>query len=189
LFRSLPNVLTSIRLILVPFIGAGLWQRHPGRSLVLVLLAGVSDGLDGWLARRFGWETRVGAWLDPLADKALLVTLYLMLGLTGAIPLWVTFLVLGRDLFILLMVGAGFAFTTVREFPPSVWGKLSTIVQIGAAVGFLANTLVRLPVSSWMIQVLVFATALATLWSGFDYGRRGFSTLRAARIDAGHSRR
>ncbi|HZU26027.1 MAG TPA: CDP-alcohol phosphatidyltransferase family protein [Bryobacteraceae bacterium] len=189
MFRSLPNLLTAVRLVLVPFIAASLWNHQPRRALALVFLAGVTDAIDGWLARRFGWATRMGAYLDPVADKSLLVTLYLLFGITGIVPLWLTAIVLGRDIFILLMVAAGFAFTDVREFPPSVWGKLSTIVQIGAAVGFLANAAHMPSVPSSMIEVFVFATALATLWSGFDYGRRGFSILRRVRIDAGQSRR
>src|SRR5262249_21744106 len=151
--------------------------------------AGLTDAFDGWLARRFGWTSRAGAYLDPAADKALLVTLYILFGLTGMIPLWLTFVVLGRDIFILSMVAAGLLFTTIRDFPRSIWGKVSTIVQVGAAVGFLANAAAMPRVPSLMTEVFVFATAAATLWSGVDYGRRGLSMLRAERIDAGHSRR
>src|SRR5579884_2669095 len=133
LFRNLPNFFTTVRIILVPFVAAALWHRRYWLALLLLFAAGVTDGIDGWMARRFGWLSRLGAMLDPAADKALLITLYLVLGLTSVVPLWLTALVLGRDIFIVSMVAVGLAFTTVRNFPPSVAGKISTIVQISAA--------------------------------------------------------
>jgi len=189
LFRSIPNLLTAVRLLLVPLIAIAIWQHQAVRALVIVFAAGITDGFDGWLARRYGWTTRTGAYLDPVADKALLVTVYLLLSLTGKIPLWLTAIVLGRDVFILSMVAAGLALTSVRAFPPSLWGKISTVVQVAAAVGFLANAAQVPLVTGSMVELFVFATAVATLWSGFDYGRRGFLTLRRLRIDAGQQRR
>jgi len=189
LFRNLPNVLTTARLILVPFIGWLLYRRDFGIALLVVFIAGVSDGFDGWLARRNQWTSRIGAYLDPLADKALLVTLFILLGVTKVIPLWLAILVPARDVFILLMVAAGFLLTKVREFPPSIWGKVSTIIQMGAAVGLIANAAAGFRVPYPLIEFVIFTTAAATVWSGFDYARSGLTTLRRLRIDAGGSRR
>jgi len=189
LFRNLPNVLTGLRLILVPFVAERLYRRSYGQALLLVLIAGITDGVDGWLARRFQWTSRAGAYLDPVADKALLVTIYILLGVVHVIPVWLAVLVPGRDVFILMMVAAGFLFTPLREFPPSPAGKISTIVQVSAAVGLIANAAMGWRAPQAVVELLIFATAAATIWSGLDYARRGLAALRRLRIDLGNSRR
>ena len=189
MFRNLPNVLTAIRLILVPFIGERLYRREFGQALALVFIAGITDGVDGWLARAQHWTTRLGAYLDPLADKALLITLYVLLGLVHVVPMWLAMLVPGRDVFILGMVAAGLLFTPVRDFPPSPWGKVSTIVQVAAAVGLLADAAAGRRAPFAVVETLIWTTAVATAWSGLDYARRGLATLRRLRIDAGNPRR
>jgi len=189
LFRSLPNLLTASRLILVPVIAERLARARYAQALALILLAGVTDGLDGWLARRFAWTTRAGAWLDPVADKALLITVYILLGLRGVIPAWLALLIPLRDLFILSMVGVGLMFTRVRDFPPSPWGKLSTIVQIFAALALLADAAAGSALPRAAANALIYITAAITIWSGVDYGRRGLARLRQLRIDDRESRR
>jgi len=189
LFRSVPNILTILRLVLVPVIAAQLAREHYRQALALVFVAGVTDGLDGWLARRFGWMTRVGAWLDPLADKALLVTVYILLGVRAVLPVWLAVLVPLRDVFILSMIGVGLLFTSVRTFPPSRWGKLSTIVQVFTALVVLADAAAGKLLPHAVVLSLVSITAAATIWSGFDYGRRGFAMWRRWRIDDAASRR
>ncbi len=182
LSRSLPNLLTAARLLLVPVIAAEVLLGELRVALALTLLAGFTDGVDGFLARRFGWTSRLGAWLDPLADKALLVTLFLTLGRVGAFPWWLVTLVLARDAIILLMVAAAFAFTAIRDFPPSIWGKVSTLVQVGACVGML---LMRATSFAWpaaLADLLVALTALATVWSGIDYVRRGVNRWLRERV-------
>ena len=189
MFRNLPNVLTAARLILVPFIARCLYRRDFGLALFVVFIAGVSDGFDGWLARRNRWTSRIGAYLDPIADKALLITLFVLLGATKVIPLWLAILVPARDVFILLMVAAGVLLTPVRDFPPSIWGKVSTIIQMGAAVALIANAAAGFRVPQSLIEFVIYTTAIATVWSGIDYARSGLTTLRRLRIDAGGSRR
>jgi len=150
-------------------------------ALALTVLAGLTDALDGFLARRFSLITRLGAWLDPLADKALLVTLFLTLGQVGLLPWWLVGLVLARDAIILAMAGVALAFTSIRDFPPSIWGKLSTIVQVGACVGVL---IMRATLVSWpsaAVRFIVVTTALATAWSGIDYIQRGVTRWRRER--------
>lgn len=180
--RNLPNLLTAARLALVPVIAVEVLGGSFRLALVLTMLAGFTDVADGFLARRFHWASPLGAWLDPLSDKALMVTLFLTLGRVGAFPWWLVALVLARDAIILLMVGAAFAFTTIRDFPPSIWGKLSTLVQVGACVGVL---LIRSTPLAWPPGVGVFlvaATALATVWSGIDYVRLGILRLRREQV-------
>jgi cardiolipin synthase (CMP-forming) len=181
LFRNLPNVLTAFRILLVPLIGRSLLQRHFREALGLILIAGLTDAVDGWLARRFRWTSRLGAWLDPMADKALLITVYISLGLIGLIPLWLTALVLGRDAFILGMVAIGLAFTRVRDFPPSFSGKVSTVIQVCAALAILVNAAAGSPLPFFLTGTVFAVTAAATAASGFDYGRRGLLTLRQLR--------
>ena len=128
-------------------------------------------------ARRYSWTSRLGAWLDPLADKALLVTLFVTLGMIGAFPWWLVALVLARDAVILLMAGIAFAFTAIRDFPPSIWGKLSTIVQVGACVGMLLLLSLQF-VRPILAGFLTGAPAAVTLWSGIDYVRLGLMRWR-----------
>ena len=172
LFRYLPNFFTVVRLILIPFVIQALWDVAFHRALVLVFIAGATDAIDGYLARRFEWTTQLGAYLDPIADKLLLVSVYVMLGIDRAIPYWLVWLVLGRDILILAMVGIAFTFTSIRRFPPSLWGKVSTIVQV-------LTTLVVLVSSEWRLAVLmIFLTALTTIASGVDYAWRGIKQIR-----------
>jgi cardiolipin synthase len=181
LTRNLPNLLTAGRLALVPVIAVQVLRGNFRLALVLTFLAGLTDVVDGFLARHFGWGSRLGAWLDPLADKALLVTLFLTLGWVGAFPWWLVVLVFARDAVILLMVGAAFAFTAIRDFPPSVWGKLSTFVQVGSCFGVMV---IRSTPFTWPAAVGVFlvaATALVTVWSGIDYVRLGVNRWRRER--------
>lgn len=175
--RHLPNLLTGIRLALTPL---ALWAILGGsfrRALAIVALAGLTDGLDGLLARRLKASSRLGAYLDPIADKLLLSGAYLALGLAGFVPVWLVGLILGRDLVILAMVGAALLFTSKRDFPPSVWGKLSTLCQLAAAV----VVLVALAFPEWRLRpgLLLWIAAAATAWSGVDYVWRAIVTLRS----------
>lgn len=175
LFRYLPNFFTIVRLILIPFVIQALRDLEFHRALVLVFIAGATDAMDGYLARRFEWTTRLGAYLDPIADKLLLVSVYVMLGVGRAIPYWLVWLVLGRDVLILAMVGIAFACTSIRRFPPSLWGKLSTIVQVLTALVILADH------SSGLARVMIYCTVLATIASGVDYAWRGITQIRQHR--------
>jgi len=140
-------------------------------ALIVLLLAGISDVLDGLLARSRGQVTRLGAYLDPVADKLLLSGCYLGMGVSGVAPWWLVVLVLGRDILILAAVGVLLLATSVRGFAPSMWGKLSTVVQVIAGVTLLLAAgcpwapLGRL---GWWLSL---SAALATAWSGADYLR------------------
>src|ERR1700761_1583596 len=128
--RSAPNVLTMLRLFTVPFLVIEILDSHWKIAFVLLWLAGISDGLDGLLARALQQRTTLGQFLDPIADKALLSTLFVVLTHVGAIPRYVTVLVFSRDLGILLISTLLFVTHTLRDFRPSLLGKLNTTVQI-----------------------------------------------------------
>lgn len=145
---------------------------HWRTATALLLAAALTDVLDGILARRWAASSRLGAYLDPLADKVLLNGTFLALGIAGALPWWLVGLVLGRDVLIL----AGALITMLvrrrRDFPPSVWGKLSTVVQVvTAATAILAPGWPELGLAP-LLSPLIWLTAAATLWSGLDYARQ-----------------
>ncbi len=172
---NLPNSLTLLRLALTPFAVAGVITGEYRRALAFFIAAGITDGLDGFLARRFAWQTRAGAYLDPVADKLLLTATYVALAVSGNIPMWIMWLVVGRDVMILAMVGAALAFTNYREFPPSAWGKISTgaqVVAAAAAVIYLAFPSAWLSIAS---KALLWLAAFWTAWSGVAYLHRGVS--------------
>ena len=175
---NLANLFTLLRLILVPYvIGAILGGRHE-RALGLFFVASVTDVIDGALARTHGRATQVGAYLDPIADKCLLSGIFLALGATGSVPWWFVAVVLGRDMYILLAVVAVMAFTSVRKFPPSRWGKISTFVQIATAVTWLVKNIWPVPVLHALSSAMLWVCVGFTLWSGLHYTLRGAQMLR-----------
>ena len=176
MYRKLPNLLTVARLALAPFIVWLIVRHSYGEALALVVLAGITDALDGFAARRFGAVTRSGAYLDPIADKALLCCLYIAFGFSGAVPWWLVAVVFGRDLFILGQVAAAMILTTIRDFHPSIWGKLSTVVQVGAALILLIDNGNLLP--RWFVFGAVTAAAF---WSALHYAVRSIRELREFR--------
>ncbi len=138
-FRAAPNLLTLLRLFIIPFLVIEITDGRYGIAFALFLLAGVSDGLDGLLARWLGQHTKVGEYLDPIADKLMLSTLFVTLTHVGLIPRYVTVLVFSRDLGILLISTLLFATGTLRDFRPSFFGKLNTVAQILALTAVLGE--------------------------------------------------
>ena len=171
---NLPNLFTLARLVLTPFIAADILHNRYGRAIVLFSLAGISDVIDGFLARRLQASTSAGAYFDPIADKILLSAIYISLGVAGAMPWWMVAVVFGRDVLILVMAGYGLLFTQVRKFPPSVWGKISTFFQILAALVVMgARAGIPAPVTLALCLMLV-----GTIASGVHYVWRGIVLLR-----------
>ena len=169
----LPNLFTLARIALTPFIALAILHNQYGRALLLCFFAGLSDGIDGRLARRLNSITRLGAYLDPAADKLLVAVVYVSLGYVGQLTWWSVGIVLGRDVLILGMVAWGMLFTKIREFPPSVWGKLSTALQILAAL-MVMGAANRWPVPR---DPVVWAMLAATVWSGIHYAWHGLAQL------------
>ena len=138
-FRAAPNLLTLLRLFIIPFLVIEILDGHYRMAFALFLLAGISDGLDGLLARWLSQRTTLGLYLDPIADKLLLSTLFLVLTHVGLMPRYVTVLVFSRDLGILLIATLLFATGTLRDFYPSLFGKLNTLFQIMARTAVLCE--------------------------------------------------
>lgn len=137
---SLPNAITLVRLALTPLVAFAIFDGRWRDALLLFGVAGVSDALDGYLARRLGMRSELGAFLDPLADKALLVTIYVTLAIVGAAPVWLAALVVGRDLFIIGTIGVLWALGKRFPFRPLFISKANTAAQIvyaGAALSML----------------------------------------------------
>lgn len=139
--RATPNLLTLTRLFILPFLVIAILDGNYPLAFALFLLAGLTDALDGLMARWLKQKTTLGLYLDPIADKLLLSTLFLVLTHAGLIPRYVTVLVFSRDLGILLISTLLFATNTLRNFRPSVLGKLNTLVQILGLVSVLLGKL------------------------------------------------
>jgi cardiolipin synthase len=129
-FRAAPNLLTLLRLFIIPFLVLAILDGRHGLAFALFVLAGFSDGLDGLAARLTKQYTKLGLYLDPIADKLLLSTLFVVLTHMNLVPRYVTVLVFSRDLGILLVATLLFATGTLRDFRPSLLGKFNTLVQI-----------------------------------------------------------
>jgi len=162
------NLLTLLRLVLVPFVILAI--LHGQHTLALALFAGaaLTDVLDGAVARRFGLATPVGAWFDPVADKCLLSGVFLALAGASTVPWWLVGIIFGRDLYILAGAVTVMLLTPVRRFPPSIWGKATTLVQIVTAVACMAG------ISSAML----WPCAALTIWSGIHYTWRTVQVWR-----------
>ncbi len=148
-FRAAPNLLTLMRLFIIPFLVIAILDGRFLLAFGLFILAGLSDGLDGLLARWLEQRTTLGLYLDPIADKLLLSTLFIVLTHVGLMPRYVTVLVFSRDLGILLIATLLFATGTLRNFRPSRFGKLYTLLQIAMLVIVL---FAQIAPSSWMIE-------------------------------------
>lgn len=168
--KHLPNLLTAARLALAPYLFL-LMFRHQYRTIIpLFIIVSVTDIADGYLARRLHSASRLGAYLDPIADKILLSGTFLVLAVTGAIESWLAAVVLGRDVLILATAGILYLTTTRRNFPPSRWGKASTLVQIVFLcfqIGLLADIAVAPAVITlkWITVALTVVSLADYAWS------------------------
>jgi cardiolipin synthase len=164
-----PNQLTLLRMIFVPFIVIELVEGRFFRALLLFVIAGFSDGLDGVLARKLQQQTLLGQYLDPIADKLLLSTLFLVLSILHRIPWKFTVLVFSRDISILAASAVLFAIAGLRNFRPSIFGKANTFSQI-AAVFFVMLFCLRPVRWIWITRtVFLRATFAFTIVSALHY--------------------
>lgn len=177
MWLTIPNLFTMLRVAMTPYI---LLELARGRYLVAGWTFGAAaftDTLDGFVARRFNSQSRVGLYLDPIADKLLLSGIYIGLMLGHAIPAWVVVVVFARDLWILALSGVALRFTKFRELQPSAWGKASTFAQIMTAVGVMAarayGNAAFAEISDWLVWCVV---ALAAVSAGV-YTARGVRFL------------
>jgi cardiolipin synthase (CMP-forming) len=164
----LPNMITLARIALVPVLILLLKDQDYAAGLIVFVIAGASDALDGYLAKRLNVQSRLGAILDPVADKLLLVSAYVMLTVLGHIPFWLVLVVVFRDL---LIVGGYMLYTSHAgpvKMRPSILSKLNTLMQIALATLVLAQQAAGL---DWplTIHVLVVAVLITTVVSGAHY--------------------
>jgi cardiolipin synthase len=171
-FRATPNQLTFLRLCIIPFLVLAVLDGHYRIAFALFVIAGITDGLDGLLARVLHQRTVLGQYLDPVADKLLLSTLFLVLHHEGLISRRVTVLVFGRDLGILVVAAILYASLGIRNFRPSIFGKANTLAQVIALIAVLLSRFYApvwvLFVRHWSLQ----ATIALTVISGFHYAWR-----------------
>jgi cardiolipin synthase (CMP-forming) len=170
--RAAPNQLTFLRLCMVPFIVLAILDGHYRTGFFLFLLAGLTDGLDGLLARVLHQQTVLGQYLDPVADKLLLSTLFLVLNHQGLISRRVTVLVFGRDLGIMVVAAILYASMGMRDFRPSIYGKANTLAQIIALVTVLLSQFYAPAFVITLRNTSLFATMILTVVSGFHYAWR-----------------
>jgi cardiolipin synthase len=166
------NQLTLLRMLLVPPFVILLLYDHQGWALVTFMAAGVTDLFDGLIARRTGQKTTLGAWLDPMADKLLLVSMFVMLTLPGIgsanrLPLWFTVLVLSRDITIVLTVAVVNLAIGPRTFRPSIFGKVATATYI--VTGVITLYFNYIGVQSEVVTLFVYASLAISVISAFDY--------------------
>ena len=164
----LPNTLCVLRIALVPPTVWALGAARYRTALALVVLAALTDALDGFLARRFGWGSRVGSILDPLADKVMLVSLFLALGWLGLLPFWLTALVVLRDVVIVVGAIAYQVLVGGLKMEPTVAGKATTAAQL-LLLGVVVGRLAGVPLPEGLVVTLIGIAAAVTLWSGVDY--------------------
>jgi cardiolipin synthase len=167
-YRSLPNLITVGRLLLVPAIVLMIATQRWAEACFIFIIAGISDAIDGWIAKSFGWQTELGAYLDPIADKALLVSIYIALAIVGVVPVGIAILVVARDL---IIVGA-FLLAWLLDRPIKVkplWiSKLNTAAQIIFAALVLAVKAFGIQGGTWL-NIVLYSVAALTLASMAAY--------------------
>ncbi|KAF0120467.1 MAG: CDP-diacylglycerol--glycerol-3-phosphate 3-phosphatidyltransferase, partial [Xanthobacteraceae bacterium] len=165
---NIPNLLTLLRILLVPVVVWAIAQRQMEIALAAFVVAGITDAVDGYVAKRFNQQTELGAYLDPLADKTLIVSIYLSLAIFGFIPPWVAILVVSRDI---MIVGA-VVLSTLMERPltiqPLLVSKANTVAQIVFAALVLAAKGLKLDLD-WAIFLAMWSVAVLTLASAGAY--------------------
>ena len=172
---TIPNILTVIRILLTPVFVMAYTSENFNLAWILFAVAGLTDALDGFLARIWNQRTRLGALLDPLADKTLLVTSFICLSINGWIPDWLTILVVSRDAIILGGLAVlNFWGVNVKNRIKPIWiSKFTTAAQIFLVIFVMLQRTFEMEHVA-LLDAVVWITAGATLWSGFAYVKRGF---------------
>jgi cardiolipin synthase (CMP-forming) len=178
-FRAAPNLLTLMRLFIIPFLVIEILDGNYRIAFALFILAGVSDALDGLLARWLRQKTTLGQYLDPIADKLLLSTLFVVLTHVGMIPQYVTVLVFSRDVGILLISTLLFVTNALRDFRPSLFGKLNTLVQIVALIAVLCQKIFVSEQLATVRDFLIRAIAVLAPLSAAQYAWIVFRRMNA----------
>jgi cardiolipin synthase (CMP-forming) len=167
-FWSAPNQLTLMRLFFAPFIAICVLDRHFRAALILVIIAGLSDGLDGLLARRLHQQSKLGEYLDPIVDKLLLSTLFVVLSFRSIIPWRYTVVVFSRDLCILVVSALLYLFG-LRDFRPGIFGKINTACQIAAVFFVLLAQVYPIFAIQLTSRLLLYGVFTFTVASAMQY--------------------
>jgi cardiolipin synthase len=164
---SIPNLITLGRILLVPVVVWAITAGEMRVAFVLFLAAGITDAVDGFLAKRFGMATELGAYLDPLADKAMLVSIYVALGITDAVPRWLVILVVSRDIMIVSAVILSWLVDKPVPLKPLGVSKLNTVAQISLACVVMAGLGFEFDASLAVMALTAVVTVLTLLSIGF----------------------
>jgi cardiolipin synthase (CMP-forming) len=164
---SIPNLITLARILLVPVMVWAITSGEMRVAFVLFLAAGVSDAVDGFLAKRFGMATELGAYLDPLADKTMIVSIYVALGIAEAIPRWLVILVVSRDIMIVGAVMLAWLIDKPLALKPLLVSKLNTVAQIALALVVLAALGLGFMADETIMLLMALVAALTLLSIGF----------------------
>lgn len=172
---TVPNQITLLRLGFLPLFLILIVYEHYRWALLILVLAGLSDGIDGLLARKLNQKSAIGAYLDPIADKLLLSSSFVILAMEKKIAWWLTIMVLSRDILLLVVAAVIILISGYRPFPPSLLGKATTFFQIILVFTAVLAAAYANPVVIEMNHVLAYVVAALTVISGFDYS---FTTAR-----------
>lgn len=183
---TIPNLLSILRMGLVPLFIIAILDGRPARALAIIVLAGVTDGLDGFIARFWRQESLLGSYLDPMADKLLLISAYVVLAIPGTtpggliIPMWASVTVIARDVLMVILSVVFYLALGIKRFPPNWLGKTTTVVQIATAVVVI---LARMRPANTGLETAahfaIYLTAGLTVASGLYY------IYRLSRLPAG----
>jgi cardiolipin synthase len=168
--RHLPNLICLARIALIWPIAIALTGENYDLALLLFSAAAASDGVDGYLAKRFGWTSDLGKILDPIADKALLITVFVVGTHLGLVPWWLTLAAVTRDVSIVLGVLALRIWVGPLRGHPSITSKINTVLQLGYLLGVMTHAAVDVP-SRGLLTTLAVVTVVTTLLSGVNYAR------------------
>ncbi len=177
---TIPNLLSLLRMALVPIFIIAVRYGEPKKALLVFVVAGITDALDGFIARIYKQQSLLGTYLDPIADKLLLTSAWVVLAIpnfaqAAPVPVWVTILVLSRDILIVIVALILYLTLDVRKFPPTVISKVTTVVQVTTVVvvliaGIAAKDLSRFAVAlDFLADFFIYLTAAFTLASGLYY--------------------
>lgn len=166
--RNIPNFISILRILITLPIGVSLFNAQYNLTLILFIIAGFSDGLDGFIAKRYGWQSRLGGLLDPLADKILFISTFLILGIIQLIPIWLVVAALARDL--IIVSGTIFYQLTIEDVQPapSRISKFNTVLQTLLVILVIFNAgLYQLP--NWLLATIQWLLLSTLILSGGHY--------------------
>lgn len=177
---TLPNLITGVRVIAAPVVVYALFAPYPHLAFWVFFAAGLTDWLDGFIARFYNQESVIGQLFDPLADKFLLITVTLALMLCQRMPLWLSIAIISRDVFILIGSSLVWIYHLPLTLKPLFMGKLSTFCQISLCLALLALGILDTPpfLAKSFLTLLFYATLLTTVLSGFSYAKVFYHSVR-----------